>query len=405
MSLVTLVAVAAVMPVLPDPKVGDGGVAAFYQWSSALPDEPGKLLRQEPLEAELMVPGASRGVRILYTSTDGMDDHSRTAVSAAVFLPAGRPPQGGWPIVAWAHGTTGVADVCAPSQLPRSPRDREFLGTWLKQNYAIVATDYQGLGTAGPHPYILYRPEAYSVLDSVRAALTAMPGTLRNKVVAIGQSQGSGAALGTALLAPTYAPDLKYLGTVAMGLVARVADPAGAPQVPLPKTYAADADAAAAYEMLFLAGTGRVVDPTIDLDKFVSDAGKPLLHAARTSCMTEMTRVAKVHGLTTATIFNESIARVDAIEPRYGAFPSARITTPVLTATGLLDRDASTASQYNFVSAMCHAGTHVQWHYYPGQTHMSTVMASLVDSVPFVSALMAGKQPPSNCSTLQPPPP
>jgi hypothetical protein len=309
------------------------------------------------------------------------------------------------PIVAWAHGsTTGVADVCAPSQLPRSERDREFLQAWLKQSYAIVATDYQGLGTPGPHPYLLYRPEAYSVLDSVRAALVAFPGRLRNKVVAVGQSQGSGAVLGAGLLAPSYARDLNYLGTVAMGIVARVADPGDVPQIPVPTVYQAATDAAAAYEMLFLTGTGRVVDPTIDLETFVSEKGKPLLRAALTSCMKVMTRVAKEHGLTSANIFAGSIAQVEAIEPKYGAFPSALIETPVLAATGLEDRDARTAAQYNFVSALCHAGTSVQWHYYPGHTHASTVSASLVDSLPFVNTLMAGRKPSSNCSTLNPPP-
>src|SRR5262245_46178627 len=69
---------AASMPTAPDPRVGDGGVSAFYQWSTALPDQPGRLLRQEALEPEFTVPGASAGARVLYSSTDGMDDHSRT---------------------------------------------------------------------------------------------------------------------------------------------------------------------------------------------------------------------------------------------------------------------------------------------------------------------------------------
>jgi len=77
----------------------------------------------------------------------------------------------------------------------------------------------------------------------------------------------------------------------------------------------------------------------------------------------------------------------------------------VLTATGLDDRDAGIASQYNFISALCHAGTPVQWHYYPRHDHASTVIASLVHSVPFVNALMAGKKPASNCSTLKQPSP
>ena len=61
-------------------------------------------------------------------------------------------PAGAWPIVAWTHGTVGVADVCAQSYTQRSDRDKAYLGTLLAQGYALVATDYQGLGTPSPHP-------------------------------------------------------------------------------------------------------------------------------------------------------------------------------------------------------------------------------------------------------------
>jgi Secretory lipase len=70
---------------------------------------------------------------------------------------------------AWAHGTVGSADVCAPSWAGRSERDITYLNPWLDQGYAVVASDYQGLGTPGGHPCLTTRPEAYSVLDSVRA--------------------------------------------------------------------------------------------------------------------------------------------------------------------------------------------------------------------------------------------
>lgn len=36
--------------------------------------------------------------------------------TSLVFTPNTPAPAGGWPIVVWAHGTTGVADACAPSK-------------------------------------------------------------------------------------------------------------------------------------------------------------------------------------------------------------------------------------------------------------------------------------------------
>src|SRR5829696_94328 len=163
----------------------------------------GRLPRSEPLPATLGLANAASQERILYTSTDGVDGKSPITVSGALFIPKGTPPQEGWPLLAWAHGTVGIADICSPSWQARSYRDVRYLNEWLSQGFAIVATDYQGLGTPGPHPYLKVRPEAYSVLDSVRAVLTDVPG-LANKIVIVGQSQGGGATFATAAFAPDY---------------------------------------------------------------------------------------------------------------------------------------------------------------------------------------------------------
>ena len=134
------------------PAHGDAGVSDFYAWKEKVPRVPGRLLRQEPLPDQLMLTNAAKGLRVLYTSTDGIDGKSPIAVSGAIYPPKGTPPAGGWPIVAWAHGTTGTADVCAPSWMERGTRDTDYLNAWLGQGYAVVASDYQGLGTPGGHP-------------------------------------------------------------------------------------------------------------------------------------------------------------------------------------------------------------------------------------------------------------
>ena len=200
-----------------DSSQGDGGVSAFYSWTGDVPRQPGTLLRHEPLREGLMLENASSGLRILHSSTDGIGGQVPGSSSGAVFLPKGTAPAAGWPIVAWAHGTVGIADVCAPSWRGRSQRDIAYLNAWLEQGYAIVASDYQGLGTPGGHPYLAARPQAYSILDSVRAALNGLPG-LANSVVVIGQSQGGGAAFAAAGYAPDYAPDINLRGTVATGV-------------------------------------------------------------------------------------------------------------------------------------------------------------------------------------------
>src|SRR4051812_11476571 len=214
--VVTGLAHAAQVPA-PDPSQGDGGVSPFYTWTGEIPAAPGQMLRTEPLDPALGLAMAGEQRRILYTSTDGMDGKTPIVVSGAYFVPKGTPPSGGWPLVAWAHGTTGIADTCAPSWIPRTERDAAYLNAWLQQGFAIVATDYQGLGTPGPHPYLAVRPEAYSVLDSVRAVLKGFP-NLADRIVVIGQSQGGGAAFAAAGIAPSYAPELAIRGSVATGV-------------------------------------------------------------------------------------------------------------------------------------------------------------------------------------------
>src|SRR5690242_13217465 len=83
-------------------RFGDGGVPAFYKWTGDLP-QAGTLLRNEPLPENLLLPEASRGERILYSSTNGLNENDRVSVSGALFWPKGDAPAGGWPIVAWAH--------------------------------------------------------------------------------------------------------------------------------------------------------------------------------------------------------------------------------------------------------------------------------------------------------------
>jgi hypothetical protein len=116
-----------------DPLQGDGGVSPFYLWTDDIPEVPGKMLREEALPNSLVLANASEGRRILYTSTDGIDGKSPVTGSGAVFFPKGSAPSRGWPVIAWAHGTVGIADVCAPSWRGRSQRDIDYLNAWLAQ--------------------------------------------------------------------------------------------------------------------------------------------------------------------------------------------------------------------------------------------------------------------------------
>lgn len=85
-------------------------------------------------------------------------------------------------MAAWAHGTVGLGDDCAPSTRPRSDRDAEYLGRWLREGYAVVASDYAGLGTPGLHKYLNGEAAARGVVDAVVAARAEGPAGRQNHV-------------------------------------------------------------------------------------------------------------------------------------------------------------------------------------------------------------------------------
>jgi acetyl esterase/lipase len=192
----------------PSPTAAQG---AFYRATdSEIAGPVGSLIRKEPRV------GAAAGAtayKILYRSTK--PDGTPIAVSGIVIVPAGTPPPGGWPIVAWAHPTTGVVSHCAPSLALFVFQQMAGSRRLLENGYAIAATDYPGLGTPGPHPYLVGDSEARAVIDSVRAA-RSFPGLENSTRFALwGHSQGGQAVLFAAMIAKTYAPELQLVGVAA----------------------------------------------------------------------------------------------------------------------------------------------------------------------------------------------
>ncbi len=165
----------------------------FYQASEQeIAGPPGTLIRQEPMFG---APDGAAAYRVLYRSTS--PDGAPIAVSGVIIVPNGPAPEGGRPIVAWAHPTTGIVPRCAPSLAMFIFQQIAGSRPMVERGYAIAATDYPGLGTPGPHPYLVGDSEARAVIDSVRAA-RQLPGIGNADRYAVwGHSQGGQAALFT----------------------------------------------------------------------------------------------------------------------------------------------------------------------------------------------------------------
>jgi len=182
----------------------------------------GQVIKQESIATS--VKGA-QAWRIAYISSDIAG--RKTISTGLVVAPIGQAPAGGRPVISWAHGTTGSAQNCGPSQVinPAAPLNEYFLvggNSWtdygipaieefIKEGYVLVATDYQGLGGGGRHQYSVAATNAMDTLNAARAAISMKETGAGKKTLVYGWSQGGGATIALAGM-PEY---IKQTGTVA----------------------------------------------------------------------------------------------------------------------------------------------------------------------------------------------
>jgi uncharacterized membrane protein HdeD (DUF308 family)/alpha-beta hydrolase superfamily lysophospholipase len=333
---------------------------AFYKAPSTIPARPGVLLRSERYTRG--IPKKWRAWRILYTTTR---DENLPAVASGVVIAADDLPPGPRPVIAWAHGTTGVASKCAPSLLPSRWNADVIPGVnqVLARGWVIVATDYVGLGTSGPHPYLIGQGEARSVLDSVRAARQMPQLSLQRTTVIWGHSQGGHAALWAGTLAPTYARDLNVVGVAAL-----------APASDLP----------ALVDKVRSTLEGRILGayilsaysdiyPDVSFDHYVRPAARVIVPEAADRCLDIPEAVPSV---VTAVLSRQPIY---AVTPLGGALgrrlaentPTASIKVPLLIAQGLDDHLVLPRMQRSYVNRLCHSGQSVEYRIYRGRDHLS----------------------------------
>jgi hypothetical protein len=121
-------------------------------------------------------------------------------VTALLFLPSGGPT--GVPLAAVNHGTSGMGHLCGPSQNATALAELETMAMpLLARGYAIVATDYAGMGVDdGISPYTEGLGQALGVLDGIHAMWSFHDprfdtSQLSGEVFVVGHSQGGQASL------------------------------------------------------------------------------------------------------------------------------------------------------------------------------------------------------------------
>lgn len=209
------------------PKAPAG--AAFYKPPKRLVKGPaGTVVWTRPARGLSRLKAARINRTVIYRSR--AVDGRRSVVSGTISIPRGKPPRGGWPIVSWGHVTTGSADSCAPSavtadnpELERLTRSDEILDLVLSRGIAVARSDFEGIGTPGPHPYLIGKPLGRSMIDIVKAG-RRMKLDIGRRWIPAGHSEGGQGALFAASMAKRRAPGLKLRGASAFAPASHITE-------------------------------------------------------------------------------------------------------------------------------------------------------------------------------------
>lgn len=364
-------AAAAPVPTGPD---GD----AFYDPpAEVVPGPEGTVIWQRPATAMADVSGAASTTVVLYRSR--AQDGTPIVVSGSVVIPRGAPPAGGWPVAAWSHVTTGAADSCAPSQaaagnpeLERMVRSNRIVRRYLRAGIAVVRSDYEGIGTPGPHPYLIGRSLAQSTVDMVRAG-RHLDDRLSARYVAAGHSEGGVASLFTAQYGPALAPELDLRG------VAAITPPVAAREImEVARTIPFANDIVGGLSglgSLILAGAGTT-DPQIAAllrEGGLGPRATGLLAHVETRCLTELAKRDSWGGLAPAAIPGPRFAELRRLlYPVLDANDARRADVgrvPVRIDVGALDAVAPITLSRQVARAQRARGADLVYREYPLGTH------------------------------------
>jgi hypothetical protein len=344
--------------------------------------KPGKLVAVGPDRLNGL-PDASRNLVISYVSTSF--DGSNAIVAGQVAIPRTPPPAGGYPVMGWASGATGLAPQCAPSMVGNPTRDA-FLNEWVKRGYAVVRTDYAGWGAFGPVPDLHGRSNAENLIDAVTAA-HSIDARLSNDWLAVGHSKGGGAVLwvaglpdrtdgryplkGTIAIAPTGPGVLKFMSGVMKG------EPVAQSALPFVALTVMNA---------------KALNPTIHVKDLAWPSLQPHLVALESACVSHLFSMPPLP----PGPYLKAGAAYDEYARLLAAQDASALTLRVPVSIIQAENDETTVTPETtaqMVRSLCARGASVRFRQYPGQKHRSVIPASQDDAFDFATmALTGGKQ-------------
>jgi alpha-beta hydrolase superfamily lysophospholipase len=309
----------------------------FYTPTRPIPAKNGTLIWSRPAGGVVPLESAASTRLILHSSKSVTG--KKVAVSGSVSIPKGKAPAGGWPVISYGHGTTGIADQCAPSRNTADGPANAYISytdaimnSWLDAGYAVARSDYEGLGTPGVHPFLVGKASGRGILDIVRAAHQMNP-KISKRFVITGHSQGGHAALFAADQASTWTPDLKLKGTVAYAPASQLAE-----QLPLLDGFT-DPSSLTALASMIVRGISSVY-PEVDADALLSDTVLPFYPDTLTECLAQLSEPDSLAGIAPNQLVKPGADTAVLLERLAEQNPLAKSSAPILLAQG--DKDTTT---------------------------------------------------------------
>ncbi len=368
----------------------------FYSPPNPLPNgAPGAVIWSQPLTGVAAMGSAAKNILVTY--------HSRTlagndvAVTGIVAIPPGKAPEGGWPVITWTHGTTGLGAQCAPSRDTENGPEHEYLKIvntlldgYVKRGFVVVESDYEGLGTRGVQPFMIGRAVGQNALDIIRAARQLEP-AIGKRYIVMGHSQGGHADLFTAAIAPEYAPELTLVADVAMApgsharemIVAMTNSQKVMPMLPY---------------VMYVLNAYAANNPAIDLTRILTPEANAHLPELRRQCMSQTqaagywaTAIPKDQFQAGADL-SAVLKMADENDPS-----KLKISVPSMVAQGKTDTTVVPEFTEAVVKGLCSGGNTIEFREYAGKDHDGVITASAGDVEPWLAARWKGEATRGNC--------
>lgn len=372
---------------------------AFYTPPSPLPKGPrGSVIWTRPLSGTMALPSAKTNTLVLYRSVDGKGDS--VAVSGTVAIPQGTPRRGGWPVITWTHGTTGLAPACAPSRDTDNGPEHDYiaiirtlLDSFVKKGYVVVASDYAGLGTPGDHPFLQGVPTGRNALDMLRAAKALEP-AIGKRYAVMGHSQGGQVDLFAAAQGPRYASEFRLVGNVAFAPGSHIAGR-------LSTVMTSSKNELALPYVLYTLDSYAKTNNAIDLKRILTPQALSHMPDLFQGCMT--------HALSTG-YWSTAIAKDQFVaKPDVRAFLKMaqknepgllRIFAPTLLVQGAADVTVLPGDTDDVAKQLCFRGNDLEYKPIAGADHNGSMQKGGAYALAWIDARFKGDRAMKNCRAL-----